>query len=307
MKKIIFGMICLALCASFALVSCSDKEELPADDTVKDEVVADDKQDEAPAAEDEETPIFEYDFSSKGATLVAYNGDMEEVVLEEKPIRMKKEKKEVTVTEEVTNKDGTVTTVEKTVEETVIVPTEYELVEIDSGVFMGNETVKKIVIPDTVKSIGEACFQNCTALEEVVLPANLEEIQTLTFHGCSALKTLNIPEKVETIGLFAFGDYFSKTPWYEGLKEESVIVGDGVLLKYNGYASSVSYGEEVKKVAYYAFLDTPVKTVKFAESVEEIDVLATYHTDATILLPKNSSLVSPLKLNNVKVDTYEVE
>ena len=291
MKKIIFGLICLILCASFVLVSCSDKTEAPEDEAVNNEVVADDNQEEVPAVKEtqEETPIFEYDFSSKGATLIAYNGDLEEVVLEEKPIRMKKEKKEVIVTEEVTNKDGTVTTVEKTVEETVIVPTEYELVEIDKGVFMGNETAKKIVIPDTVKSIGEACFQNCTALEEVVLPANLEEIETLTFHGCSALKTLNIPEKVETIGLFAFGDYFSKTPWYEGLKEESVIVGDGVLLKYTGNASSVSYGEEVKKVAYYAFLDTPVKIVKFADSVEEIDVLATYHTDATILLPKGSA------------------
>ena len=307
MKKIIFGLICFVLCASVVLVSCSDKTASAQDETTNDEMVAEDILEEIPVIEEEEAPIFEYDFSGKGAVLIAYNGDLEEVVLEEKPIRMKKEKKEVIVTEEVTNKDGTVTTIEKVVEETVTTPVEYELVEIDKGVFMGNETVKKIVIPDTVKAIGEACFQNCTSLEEVVLPANLKDIKTLTFHGCSALNTLNIPEKVESVGIFAFGDYFSKTPWYDSLSGESVIVGDGVLLKYNGYASSVSYGEEVKKVAYYAFLDTPVKTVKFAGSVEEIDVLATYHTDATILLPKGSSLVNQLKLSNVKVDTYEVE
>ena len=306
MKKIIFSIICLMLCACVVFVSCEKKDELT-DDNANVEVTDEIPDDVPIATEQEEIPVFEYDFSSKGAKLVAYNGDMEEVVLEEKPIRMKKEKQKKTVTEEVTNADGTVTTVEKTVEETVIVPTEYELTAIDDGVFLNNSTVKKVVIPDTVKEIGEACFQNCTALEEVVLPASLEAIETLTFHGCAALTTLNIPEKVEDIGLFAFGDYFAQIPWYNNLGGESVIVGDGILLKYNGYAANVSYTDEVKKVAYYAFLETPVKTVKFADSVKEIDALAIYRTDATILLPEGSALANSLKLSGVKVDTYTVE
>lgn len=305
MKKIIFGMICLMLCACVIFTACAEKDEV-LDDTANTEVTDEIPEDVPIVTEEEELPVFEYDFSSKGATLVAYNGADEEVVLEEKPIRMKKEKQKKTITEEIVNKDGTVSTVEKTVEETVIVPTEYELVAIDDGVFQGNTTVKKIVIPDTVKEIGEACFQNCTALEEVVLPASLEAIEMLTFHGCSALTTLAIPEKVEKIGLFAFGDYFAQIPWYENLGGESVIVGDGILLKYNGYATNVSYTDEVKKVAYYAFLETPVKTVKFTDSVKEINSLAIYRTDATILLPEGSALVSSLKLNGVKVDTYTV-
>lgn len=307
MKKFLTGMICLALCGSIALSSCTKKEEV--DDEAKTDntdsglssiVLPEDES-------EEEKVIFEYDFSSDGAVLTAYYGEDEEVILEEKPIRMKKEKQEKTVTEEVTNADGTVSTVEKKVEETVEVPVEYTLVGVDAGVFMNNETVKKIVIPDTVTEIGEACFQNATALEEVVLPAALTEIGNMTFHGCSSLKTLNIPETVTSIGMFAFGDYFTVTPWYTDLKDESVVVGDGILLKYNGNAKNVTYGDEIKKVAYYAFLDCKAETVTFTEAVEEIDALATYRSSSTIMLPETSKLVSGLRMNNVKVGTYAVD
>lgn len=307
MKKFLTGMICLALCGSIALSSCSKKEE------VKEETETDNTENGIssivlPEEEsEEEKAIFEYDFSKDGAVLIAYYGEDEEVILEEKPIRMKKEKQEKIVTEEVKNADGTVSTVEKKVEETVEVPVEYTLVGIDDGVFMYNETAKKIVIPDTVTEIGDACFQNATALEEVVLPAGLTEIKDMSFHGCSNLKTLNIPETVTSIGMFAFGDYFTVTPWYNSLKDESVIVGDGILLKYNGNAKNVKYGDEVKKVAYYAFLDTKVETVTFTEAVEEIDALSTYRSAATIMLPETSKLVSSLRMNNVKVGTYAVE
>ncbi len=310
MKKIIFTAICLALCASVALTSCAKKDDDKNEEVNNNEVVETNTPEEDKEEAEEEKVIFEYDFNSDGAVLIAYYGEdeLEEVVLEEKPIRMKKEKQKVKVEEEVTNADGTVSKVEKEVEETVLVPIEYELIAIDEGVFMNNTTVKKIVVPNTVKEIGKACFQGCTALEEVVLPEGLEEIGDMMFYNCPALTTLNIPETVKTIGIFAFSDYFNSSPWYEGLTDESVIVGDGILLKYNGTATEVVYGDEVKSIAYYAFLDTPVETVKVTNAItENVHSLAFYRTSGKLFVPESidAKVLSAIKGNSVKVETYE--
>lgn len=302
MKKTVFSVICLALCATMAFSSCAKKDEETNNDVKNEETKIDvvlPVEDE----EEEEKAIFEYRFSGNFATLVAYNGDLEEVVLEENPIRMKKQKQTKIVTEKVTLEDGTVTTVEKEVEETVEVPTKAILTDIDAGVFMNNTTVKKIVIPDSVTVIGQACFQGCTALEEVVLPEDLETIGDMMFYGCSALTTLNIPDSVTDIGLFAFGDYFNKTPWYENLKDESVIVGDGILLKYNGTAP-VTYGDEVEKVAYYAFLESKAPSVTFSDYTETIDNLAFYRSSITVRLPKFSDHEDILKSSGINVEVY---
>lgn len=303
MKKTIFGIICLALCATVAFSSCAKKEETTNEDVSNDETNIDVVLPVEDEDEEKVLPVFEYRFSGNFATLVAYNGDLEEVVLEENPIRMKKQKETKIITEEVTLDDGTVTTVEKEVEETVEVPVKTFLTDIEPGVFMNNTTVKKIVIPDTVTVIGQACFQGCTALEEVVLPEELETIGNMMFYGCSSLTTLNIPDSVTDIGLFAFGDYFNRTPWYENLTDTSVIVGDGILLKYNGTAP-VTYGDEIEKVAYYAFLESKAPSVTFSDYTEIIDTLAFYRSGITVRLPKFSDLTDILKSSGINVEEY---
>ena len=257
MKKLTFGILCLGVCACLALSSCSTPEEENTDNAAGDTQNSDLAGIVLPKDEDEEAVVYEYDWSSDGATLIAYNGDFEEVDLEETVIRMKQEKQKKTVTEEVTDKDGNVTTVEKEVEETVEVPVEYTLIGIDAGVFMNNEAVKKITIPDTVTTIGQ----------------------------------------------FAFGEYFKQTEWYKNLQGTSVIVGDGILLKYNGGAN-VSYGDEVKKIAYYAFTDSAAQTVRLSDATEDIDALAFYRSSATVEVPEGSEIYNTLRLNNIKVSPY---
>ncbi len=305
MKKKIFGALSLALILGLFLTSCGPEEQEQeenaneTDDSGLSSIVL-------PEDEEEEEIIFEYDYSGEEAVLIAYHGELEEVILDETVIRMKSEKQTKVVTEEVTAEDGTVTTVEKEVEETVEVPVEYTLVGVEAGVFMNNETVKKIVLPDSVLTVGEACFQGCTALEEVVLPASLETIPDRLFYACDSLTSVNIPETVTSVGLYAFGDFFKQAPWYNNLPAGSVIVGDGVLLKYNGTDATVTYGDEVKSVAYYAFMDTPVQSVYFTDATESISDQAFYRTDATVMLPEGSSLVNTLRMSNVKVETYSL-
>ncbi|MBQ8759330.1 MAG: leucine-rich repeat domain-containing protein, partial [Clostridia bacterium] len=300
MKKFLIGMLCLAVCGGIALTSCAKKEENDEVKVEKDIVLNFTDDYEEPA------PVFEYHFSGGEATLVAYHPENAaegeelptDIVLPEKPVRIKAE----TVEEPAVVDDKNVI-IKKKVE--VADDKEYVLVGIEDGAFAGNTDITSVVIPDTVTAIGTGAFQGCTALKSVTLPASLEKINDFTFNGCSSLEELNIPEGVESVGLFAFGEYFDQIPWYKNLPASSVIVGDGVLLKYKGVAADVVYGKEVKSVAYYAFTDSAATSVTFTNATEDFDTQAFYRSSAVVKLPSNSNKINELKMNSVKVETYE--
>ncbi len=266
-----------ALLVAAALTACTAKPDQAAQ--------TDDTQTKNPEdvivlpIEEEEESEFEYEFTPDGAILTAYNGTAEDVVLTEKVTRVHTKKGETTTEE-------------------------YTLTEIGAGAFMNDTTIRTVVIPDSVLRIGTAAFQGCSSLTAVTLPAGLEKIADQTFYGCDALETLAIPETVKTIGIFAFGDYFDQIPWYKAQTAVDVIVGDGVLLRHNGASSVVRYGSEVKKVAYYAFLDSPATQVYFSSATEDISEIAFYRSSAAIMLPEGSELIGKLKLKNIPVSTY---
>lgn len=277
-------VICLALCLGAAAVSCAKKAENNTADSTdktaagKTETVTEEEE------EIEENPGFEYKFSGQTAVLLSYDGEDEVIDLTQPIIHLKKNKK----------------TGEKE-------PHEYELITVESGAFKNCETVKKIILPDTVEEIGEAAFQNCTALEEVVLPAKLTAIAPQLFYGCSALTTVNIPDTVSEVGVFAFGDYFNHTPWYDAQTDENVIIGDGVLLKHNGDAATVRFDDSVKTIAYYAFLESKAGTVYFTDSVESFDPLAMYRAgNTTFMFPTGSKHVKTLRNGGISAGTYDL-
>ena len=63
--------------------------------------------------------------------------------------------------------------------------------------------LEKIVIPDTVTTIKEAAFQNCTNLKEVTLSKKLEKTEGYIFDGCSAIESISIPDTVSVVGTIA--------------------------------------------------------------------------------------------------------
>ena len=58
------------------------------------------------------------------------------------------------------------------------------LEEIEGGAFAKCESLERIVIPSTVRRIGEGAFFRCTGLLEVVLSEGLEEIEYYAFAKC---------------------------------------------------------------------------------------------------------------------------
>ncbi len=65
--------------------------------------------------------------------------------------------------------------------------------------FINCSNLEKISISDSVTNIGDSCFRNCKKLKKVKLPSNIQVLQKFLFSWCNNLSTLNIPEGVTTI------------------------------------------------------------------------------------------------------------
>ena len=148
--------------------------------------------------------------------------------------------------------DDTAAIIEHTGNESEIVIPEtlggYKVVTIGSGAFYWNQNVTSVTIPDTVETIGSSAFD-----------------------GCMKLETINIPKTVWDIYPSAFLD----TPWLNNLSDkEFVIVGDSVLLQYNGTRSNVVIPDTVKHISAAFYGNQIVKNVTIPDSVYTIGCAA---------------------------------
>ena len=61
-----------------------------------------------------------------------------------------------------------------------------------------------MTIPDSVTSVGDYAFYNCSSLASVTIPDSVTSIREYTFYGCSSLASVTIPNSVSSIGDYAF-------------------------------------------------------------------------------------------------------
>ena len=79
-----------------------------------------------------------------------------------------------------------------------------EITNISSYTFKNCAYLTSITIPNSVTTIGEQAFQGCSNVTSLKLPDNLQLIKKETFQYCSKLKSLTIPSTVEVIYQNAF-------------------------------------------------------------------------------------------------------
>ena len=63
---------------------------------------------------------------------------------------------------------------------------------------------KNTIIPNTVVTIGNIAFAQCTEMTQMAIPNSVTTISRAAFGGCSGLTEIMIPESVTTIGNMAF-------------------------------------------------------------------------------------------------------
>ncbi len=75
---------------------------------------------------------------------------------------------------------------------------------IEEGAFYDCSSLTSITIPNRVTTIGDYAFAHCDNLTSVTLPNSVTTIGEGTFFGCSSLTSITIPNSVTTIEAYAF-------------------------------------------------------------------------------------------------------
>lgn len=76
--------------------------------------------------------------------------------------------------------------------------------KIGDSAFYGCTSLTSIHIPDSVAKISWDAFSNCTSLTSIHIPDSLTEIVSFAFRACTSLTIINIPDSVTKIGSYAF-------------------------------------------------------------------------------------------------------
>lgn len=90
--------------------------------------------------------------------------------------------------------------------------------------FYNCSSLASVTMPNSVTIIGGYSFQNCACLESVIIPDSVTSIGDNAFDNCSSLTSVTIPDLVTRIGYYAFCDCTSLTSvtfnttsgWYVG-------------------------------------------------------------------------------------------
>ena len=120
--------------------------------------------------------------------------------------------------------------------------------DIFSDVFLNNQFLTRLELPDSIINIRDRTFENCINLEYIKLPKNLESIGDNTFKNCIKLKEIIFNNKIRTIGMSAFQN-----------------------------CSQLEYlyiPKNIKEIALYAFTDcNNLKIIEFENNIGYFDYL----------------------------------
>ena len=74
------------------------------------------------------------------------------------------------------------------------------VISVETAAFQNNANIRSVVVPLTVKTIGDWAFSYMDSLESVQLPAALTGLGSNVFTGSPALKEIRMPESLRNIG-----------------------------------------------------------------------------------------------------------
>lgn len=139
---------------------------------------------------------------------------------------------------------------------------------INEYTFQGNYGIKSVELPNSVTSIGDDAFWNCSALTRVVIPDSVTSIGNSAFSGCSSLTSVEIPEGITSIGNNTFNGCYVLA----SVKIPSSVTSIGERAFYQCYElASIEIPNGVTTIEEYTFYwCSALKNVEIPNSVTSI-------------------------------------
>ena len=139
--------------------------------------------------------------------------------------------------------------------------------------------LESIEIPNTVTTIMQGAFQQCSNLSSVTLPNQLEILPPMIFAKCSSLESIEIPNSVTNFddGTMGTQDVASGAPGYqfsECVSLSSVILSNR-LQNISDYAFAVTGLTEIEipsnvgKIGDFAFAQSPLEYIELPKNLKK--------------------------------------
>lgn len=131
-----------------------------------------------------------------------------------------------------------------------------------------NCSITNIQIPDSVSSIGNSAFYQCRKLEKINIPSKVTALRKNMFYRCRSLKTVTLPSKLEVLGNSVFEGCRS----LETVNLPSSLRKIGLSL-FSGCKSltKISIPDKLKQIPSAAFQNcTSLTNINWGRNVEEI-------------------------------------
>ena len=133
----------------------------------------------------------------------------------------------------------------------------------------GGSKMKKVILPEGVKTIGIHAFGKCASLESINLPDTVTKIEDEAFIGCKGLTTVSFPAKLKSIGSCAFWGCPLQTIEFAA-NSKLTEIGENAFKSVPIQTLTIPKG--VKKLSSWAFADCKsLKTVVLPEGIESFD------------------------------------
>ena len=146
----------------------------------------------------------------------------------------------------------------------LIIPEEIEglpVTRIAREAFYNIDNIIEVVLPPTIKEIGERAFNNCKKLEKINLPSGLERIESYAF-GATACTAIWIPATVIYYGYGIFPSNLTDVEIEEGATIFPPLSGTNI--------KEITIPSSVKIIPSYAFPST-ITEVVLPEGLERIE------------------------------------
>lgn len=140
------------------------------------------------------------------------------------------------------------------------------------GLFDGQNHLKSVKLPNSLKVIGNRAFRGCKSLSDLIMPEGLQTIGKEAFAECTSLSNLKFSEGLQAIGQGAFKNCTSlgKIQFPSGLQEISgeAFVGCTLL-------TEVKLPDNLQLINAGSFLNcTSLTEVKLPDGIRSIEMSA---------------------------------